>query len=194
MMNMMYGNGGNLNFSMLWTLHAFSVVAFATGLLFLLYVALRHCTEKQLIQWGWTLLIAGSIVCLLTIGAMGHPWYGSGMNGMRGFGFDRGPMMMWSNDRGNEDAEENSPQAKEEAEGKELYEKLQSKQTTCAKLTDSDFELIGEYVMGTRMGGSHESMNERIKQMIGNEGEEQMHIALGKNATGCVSGTKSSAS
>src|SRR3989344_2777456 len=35
--------------------------------------------------------------------------------------------------------------AKEEAEGKEIWEKLQAKQITCAQLSEGDFEALGEY-------------------------------------------------
>jgi NACalpha-BTF3-like transcription factor len=85
--------------------------------------------------------------------------------------------------------EKSADQQKEEAEGKALFDQLKAKQTTCAKLTDDDFELIGEYVMGQRTGASHEQMNAMLKQMMGDIGEAQMHIVLGKSATGCATGT-----
>ncbi len=188
MMNLMYGTGGNSDFFLLWTLHIVSVIAFAIGLLFLVVAVIKHLSGEQLQQRGWTLLIVGSIGCLFTIGVMGHAWYGYGM---RGVGFERSMPMMWGNSAIDADGK-NASQEKEEADGKALYEKLQAKEVVCADLADSDFELIGEYVMGTRLGGTHEQMNERIKQMMGTQGEEQMHIALGKNATGCLSGTSSS--
>lgn len=79
-------------------------------------------------------------------------------------------------------------QKQEEAQGKQLFDKLQNKQTTCEKLTDSDFEKIGEYTMSQMFGNntsSHVAMNERIEQMRGQTGEEQMHVQIGKNVTGC---------
>ena len=79
-------------------------------------------------------------------------------------------------------------QQQEEAQGKQFFDELQSKQTTCAKLTNSDFEKIGEYVMSQMFGSNtnaHIAMNERIQQMRGQTGEEQMHIQIGRSVTGC---------
>lgn len=79
-------------------------------------------------------------------------------------------------------------QQQEEAQGKKFFDELQNKQTTCSKLTDSDFEKIGEYVMSQMFGNNtsrHIAMNQRIQQMRGEAGEEQMHIQIGKNATAC---------
>ena len=72
--------------------------------------------------------------------------------------------------------------------GQDLYSKFQSKQTSCSQLRDGDFEKIGEYLMNQSFGGNsnaHIQMNNTMKQMIGENGEEQMHIRLAKNATGC---------
>lgn len=41
-------------------------------------------------------------------------------------------------------------QQQDEAAGKKLFEELQNNQTTCQKLTNTDFEKIGEYVMSQR--------------------------------------------
>jgi len=75
--------------------------------------------------------------------------------------------------------------AREEAEGKEVWEKLQSKELKCVDLSNDDFGALGEYFMGQMMGDSHEAMNDRLTQMLGSEGEEQMHIAMGKRMSGC---------
>lgn len=75
--------------------------------------------------------------------------------------------------------------AQEEAEGKALWEKLQAKQVQCSDLSDDDFAALGEYFMGQMMGASHEAMNTMMEQMMGKEGEEQMHIAMGKRMSGC---------
>ncbi len=77
-------------------------------------------------------------------------------------------------------------QAKEEAEGKALYNKLKAKTTACSDLADSDFELIGEYLMRLRLGAGHEQMNQNMQRMMGPDGERQMHITLAKNQTGCA--------
>jgi putative membrane protein len=39
--------------------------------------------------------------------------------------------------------------------------------------------------MGQWAGDSHEAMNQMMVQMMGKQGEEQMHIALGKRQGGC---------
>lgn len=75
--------------------------------------------------------------------------------------------------------------ASEEIEGKAMWEKLQAKQTTCDKLSDDDFERLGEYFMGQMVGSSHEAMNKMTVQMMGEKGEEQMHIVIGKRSSGC---------
>lgn len=75
--------------------------------------------------------------------------------------------------------------AREEAEGKIVWEKLQAKQLDCKNLTDDNFEVLGEYFMGQMMGNSHEAMNNMMIQMMGEKGEEQMHIAMGKRMSGC---------
>ena len=72
--------------------------------------------------------------------------------------------------------------------GKDLFDKFQSKQVTCSTLKDDDFEKIGEYLMNQSFGNNtnaHIQMNNAMKQMMGENGEEQMHIRLAKNATGC---------
>lgn len=74
---------------------------------------------------------------------------------------------------------------REEAEGKEIWEKLQSKQVECKNLTNDNFESLGEYFMGQMAGGSHEAMNSMMERMMGKVGEEQMHSAMGKRLSGC---------
>jgi len=71
------------------------------------------------------------------------------------------------------------------AAGQQLSQQLGSKQTSCEQLTDSDYEYLGEYFMGTMMGSSHERMNEILKSRFGASGEEQMHITMGKRFSGC---------
>lgn len=176
MYNMMSGAAVSSNILFLWPLHILSVIAFFTGVLLLLFWAYKHLSGQQLWKWGWVLVILGSIVCLFTVATMGHPWvggYGSRTSGIK---------MMWNQGVKSDDA----AQAKEEAEGKEIFDKLQSKQLKCTDVTDSDFELVGEYVMGQRLGSAaHLQMNTMMKTMMGDAGEEQMHAQMGKRATGC---------
>lgn len=75
--------------------------------------------------------------------------------------------------------------AREEAEGKAVWEKLQAKQTACADLSDDNFGTLGEYFMGQMVGTSHEAMNIMMIQMMGEKGEEQMHVVMGKRLSGC---------
>ena len=75
--------------------------------------------------------------------------------------------------------------AQEEAEGKEIWEKLQAKDISCESLTDENFGSLGEYFMGQMMGNSHAAMNTMMEQMTGKEREEQMHVVMGKRLSGC---------
>ena len=79
-------------------------------------------------------------------------------------------------------------QQQDEATGKKLFEQLQNNQLVCNKLTNSDFEKIGEYTMSQMFNGNttqHIAMNERIKQMMGDQGEERMHISIARSVMGC---------
>jgi len=96
--------------------------------------------------------------------------------------------MMENNMVGGNSAEEQSEDghtAREEAEGKAIWEKLQAKELRCEDLTDENFGALGEYFMGQMMGASHEVMNNMMIQMMGEEGEEQMHVVMGKRLSGC---------
>ncbi|HQT44659.1 MAG TPA: hypothetical protein PLO51_01660 [Candidatus Micrarchaeota archaeon] len=73
----------------------------------------------------------------------------------------------------------------EEAEGRAVLEKLQANQTTCANLSDDDFEVLGEYFMGQMAGSQHAAMNSMMVRMMGAEGERQMHITMGGRMSGC---------
>lgn len=73
----------------------------------------------------------------------------------------------------------------EEAEGKAILGKLQSQQTSCANLTDDNFEKLGDYFMGQMMGSSHSAMDALMTQRIGEDNNRLMHIALGKRFSGC---------
>ena len=75
--------------------------------------------------------------------------------------------------------------ANDEAEGKAIWEKLQSKQTDCKSLTDDDYDLLGDYFMGLMTLNGHATMNTRMTQAMGEQGEKQMHIVMGKRLSGC---------
>ncbi len=74
---------------------------------------------------------------------------------------------------------------REEQEGKEVWDKLQAKQVECANLSDEEFGALGEYFMGQMTGDSHAAMNVMMMQMHGEDGEEQIHIVMGKRLSGC---------
>ena len=75
--------------------------------------------------------------------------------------------------------------AREETEGKELWGKLQASELKCEDLSDENFGALGEYFMGQMAGDSHEAMNNMMTAMMGVEGEEEMHIAMGKRMSNC---------
>ena len=75
--------------------------------------------------------------------------------------------------------------AREEQEGKELWNKLQAKEVACADLNDEQYGVLGEYFMGTMAGESHAAMNAMMIQAHGEDGEEQIHIVMGKRLSGC---------
>ncbi|EKE28099.1 MAG: hypothetical protein ACD_3C00100G0004 [uncultured bacterium (gcode 4)] len=78
-------------------------------------------------------------------------------------------------------------QQQEEEEGKKFLDDLNNKTITCEKLTDSDFEKIGEYFMAQSIGDTvrHINMNEMLKRMMGEKWEEQAHSAMGKRLSNC---------
>ncbi len=74
---------------------------------------------------------------------------------------------------------------REEQEGKILWDKLQAKEIACADLNDEQFGVLGEYFMGQMAGNSHAAMNAMMIQAHGEDGEEQIHIVMGKRLSGC---------
>ncbi|PIY68766.1 hypothetical protein COY90_04200 [Candidatus Roizmanbacteria bacterium CG_4_10_14_0_8_um_filter_39_9] len=78
-------------------------------------------------------------------------------------------------------------QQQEEQEGQKFINDLKNQTSTCSQLTDADFEKIGEYFMGQSIGNTqkHIAMNDMMKRMMGEKGEEQAHQAMGKRLSGC---------
>lgn len=74
---------------------------------------------------------------------------------------------------------------REEQEGKEIWNNLQSKKVNCTDLNDEQYGALGEYFMGQMAGESHIAMNVMMIQMHGEDGEEQIHIVMGKRLSGC---------
>lgn len=184
MFTMMNSIGFGSGFLLFYGLHILSVIVFAFGAAFLLIWAFKHLTEKMLWKWGWLLIVMGTIACLLTL-----PLWPSFMTG--GFGGTRLGMMpmMWGS------AWQNFSDAattQEEADGQDLYGKLRSGQTQCQNASNDDFELMGEYFMVQKLGAGHEQMNAMMRQMMGETGEEQMHIIMGRRFSGCAAGSPAS--
>ena len=76
---------------------------------------------------------------------------------------------------------------KDQETGNKLFNELKNKQITCQKLSNDEFEKIGEYFMGQMVGDTakHAVMNQMMQSMMGTTGEESMHIQLGKQQSGC---------
>ncbi|MBI2100514.1 MAG: SHOCT domain-containing protein [Candidatus Vogelbacteria bacterium] len=74
---------------------------------------------------------------------------------------------------------------REEQEGKEVWDKLQAKELACDNLSDEQFGVLGEYFMGQMAGNSHAAMNAMMIQTHNEEGEEQIHVVMGKRLSGC---------
>ena len=114
--------------------------------------------------------------------------------GMSGRGMMMGPnmmgrgMMMNPNmmGRGNTISQnDDGHTAREEAEGKTIWEKFQAEELKCQDLTNENFGALGEYFMGRMTGAQHVAMNNMMIQMMGEEGEKLMHIAMGKRMSNC---------
>lgn len=74
---------------------------------------------------------------------------------------------------------------REEKEGQEIWGRFQNREIACADINDEQFGVLGEYFMGTMAGDYHTAMNVMMIQRLGEEGEEQMHITMGKRMSGC---------
>src|SRR4030066_906509 len=97
--------------------------------------------------------------------------------------FAQGMMGNWTSSPSSVTSDDHT--AREEIEGKEIWDKLQTKQLECKNLTDENYGSLGEYYMGQMMGNSHAAMNTMMERMMGKEGEEQMQVVMGKRLRGC---------
>ncbi len=80
--------------------------------------------------------------------------------------------------------------ASEEQQGAQLLDSLRSGKHTCSSLSSSQFELIGEYMMGTMLGSTaaHGAMNAHMTKAMGAAGESSAHEYLGRRFAGCTTG------
>lgn len=78
--------------------------------------------------------------------------------------------------------------AQEEIEGQTIYSNLITGQVNTNQLTDDDLGKIGEYFMGRMVGNTqrHARMNQMMINMMGENGEEAVHIDMGRRYIGSV--------
>ena len=77
--------------------------------------------------------------------------------------------------------------ADEVAAGRQVAQRLQAGATSCDKLSDADFEHLGEYVMERMVGSraAHRAMNDRMTAIMGDANTERMHELMGRRYAGC---------
>ncbi len=75
--------------------------------------------------------------------------------------------------------------------GRAIAARVDAGTATCANLSNTDFEHLGEYVMDQTLGSrsAHEAMNARMEAMMGSENADRMHQALGRRYAGCATAT-----
>jgi hypothetical protein len=81
--------------------------------------------------------------------------------------------------------------ADEQRQGQNLIAQLNAGTTTCRALSAGDRDHIGEYVMFRALGSTtlHQAMNDRMRLMLGEQGETRMHQLLGARYAGCSTQT-----
>lgn len=72
--------------------------------------------------------------------------------------------------------------------GQAIYKDLQNGKTSCQKLSNDNYEKLGEYFMGLSAGSTenHVYWDQRVQQMMGDQGDTQMHIVWGERGSGCL--------
>jgi hypothetical protein len=81
--------------------------------------------------------------------------------------------------------------ADEQRQGQNQIAQLNAGTTTCRALSAGDLDHIGEYVMFRALGSTtlHQAMNDRMRLMLGEQGESRMHQLLGTRYAGCSTRT-----
>ncbi len=71
--------------------------------------------------------------------------------------------------------------------GGAIAKQLQAHTTSCSKLSDTDFEHLGEYVMERTIGSraAHAAMDQRMASVMGTSAEERMHQLMGRRYADC---------
>ncbi len=85
----------------------------------------------------------------------------------------------------NNSATTSSFQKNPDKAGQAVWNKLQDKQVSCKNLKDDDFDKLGNFFMGSMMGSSDDYIDQLMTQRLGQDGEKQMHIVMGKRLSGC---------
>jgi hypothetical protein len=72
--------------------------------------------------------------------------------------------------------------ADEVAAGRQVAQRLQAGATSCDKLSDADFDHLGEYVIERVIGSraAHQAVNDRMTAMMGEANAERMHELMGR--------------
>lgn len=70
-------------------------------------------------------------------------------------------------------------------QGEQFTKDVQAGRIECTAITDAQFENMGDYFMEQMMGNSHEQMDAMMTAMMGEQGLDQMHAAMGKRMSGC---------
>src|SRR3990167_9644990 len=70
--------------------------------------------------------------------------------------------------------------AREEAEGQEIWTAFRTGSRACASFSDAEYAALGEFFMGQMVGSAHAAMNVMMVRMMGEDGEEAMHVIMGK--------------
>lgn len=81
--------------------------------------------------------------------------------------------------------------AGEQTQGQSLIGQLHAGTKTCSALSAGDLDHIAEYVMFQALGSTtlHQAMNDRMRVMLGEQGESRMHQLLGARYAGCSTHT-----
>ena len=77
--------------------------------------------------------------------------------------------------------------ATDEQQGADVLDAVESGELDCDQLDATDFEAVGEFVMGRMLGspGAHEGMDRMMASMMGEGGLERMHEVMGTRFAGC---------
>ncbi len=97
-------------------------------------------------------------------------------------------MMGWGSNQNPPSQSDLQDEENMQNQGLAIYKNLKNGKITCQKLTNNDYEKLGEYYMGQVAGSTqnHVYWDQRIQQMMGEQGDTQMHIVWGERGSGCL--------